>query len=154
MYTNTFWYRLSHSGHFGRRGPTEASGHHGCHGRGQIGCWIVTEAANWRFSNQRSLWYNIYREIRRTYRWIPLPPDHGTVLLLNSYPLLFYRLWIVQGLRVVLDWYLSPRSSMDIVDVSENELNSYLASLLPKLIFSCLFSSYSYVNILLENWCR
>ena len=27
---------------------------------------------------------------------------------------------------------------MDIVDVSENELNSYLASLLPKLIFLCL----------------
>ena len=72
----------------------------------------------------------------------------------NGDELLFYGLWIVQGLRVVLDWYLSPRSSMDIVDVSENELNSYLASLLPKLIFSCLFSTYSYVNILLEIWCR
>jgi hypothetical protein len=50
----------------------------------------------------------------------------------NGDELLFYGLGIVQGLRVVLDWYLSPRSSMDIVDVSENELNSYLASLLPK----------------------
>ena len=68
----------------------------------------------------------------------------------NRDEFLFYGLGIVQGLRVVLDWYLSPRSSMDIVDVSENELNSYLASLLPKLIFSCLFSTYSYVNILLE----
>ena len=53
----------------------------------------------------------------------------------NGDELLFYGLGIVQGLRVVLDWYLSPRSSMDIVDVIENELNSYLASLLPKLIF-------------------
>jgi len=43
------------------------------------------ESANWRFSNQRSLRHNIYRETHRTYCWIPLPANHGAALLLNLY---------------------------------------------------------------------